>query len=601
MVTNPIGIYIPVSEVFPGVQSDFETFKALLRSLSLTETLFWCARLNLVISDPSEHDHIKKQQFAVNKFLTADEIGAVNDFVRRQGDIRKVTIFFRGQILELVRWVTLWCEDQPGDGTTFEDEEVRRDFAKAAFIASDVWAQRVFGDRFSLDDGVEKARRRGLGSIRKSIEAISTGSDLVRTLGRGWALFSEYFPKRYTAFEREFKAVAGLSVKEYYICLCGIINSFMDPKRNSGIFDSTTLGKSTPYAAVLSSYLSLESQTADHLRDALWSGVPEHIKDFDDAPPYDYRPLREKPILMARDGRAIIIDPVFYSEKSSVGPLFYLVRETSSEKANHIFGAFGHAFEEYSCDILRRMFPQTTGVLSKRLECNSVIQESHRAQSQIEIDASLDDVVEIIIFEMKAVWLREDEILVDEHEKFLEHLRKKYGVTSRGHGDRKVKGVGQLAMIISILASEDFATYNDTLTEAQLVYPVLVVHDPFLRAPVYGYFLASEFKACLAPDAKYTVGNFRKGHLRIVPLIIMTIEDLENLETSVEHFALRDLLSDYSRECSDRLSSLHNFIASSHYRKKIYHSRSIASNALEILKETQEAVFPSVGITSVGG
>jgi hypothetical protein len=594
MPTNPIGVYIPVSEVFPEIQSDFTTFKALLEPLSLTDTLFWCARLNLVISDPSEQSHVAKQQFAINQFLTKDKVEAINRFGQRHGDINKVTVFFRGQLLELVRWVALFCKDQPEDGTTFEDEEVRRNFSKAALIASDVWAQRVFGDRFSLNGGVGTGRKRALGSIRKSLEATSTASDLTKTLGRGWSLFTQYFPKSYKAFEKEFEAATGLSVKEYYICLCGVITNFMNPKNNSGIFNSATLGKSTPYEDILARYLAIESRSVDELRDLLWTHGAQEINDFIDAPPYDYRPLRENPIISARDGRAIIIDPVFYSEKASVGPLFHLLNMNLSEdNANEIFGAFGNAFEKYSCDILKRMFPETSGALYKRLECNIPIEGGSQSQGQIEIDACLDDVVEVVLFEMKAVWLREDEILANEYKSFLEHLRKKYGVTSGGNRDRKIKGVGQLARIISALASEEFASYSDRFTEAQLIYPVMVVHDPFLGAPVYGSFLASEFKACLSPDGEYPSGELRKGHLRIAPLVIMTIEDLENLETSIEHFGLRDLLADYSRKCSDRLSSLHNFIAFSKYGENMYHSRSVASRALQLLKETQEAVFPS--------
>jgi hypothetical protein len=37
---NPVGIFVPVSEIFKDTESDFEVFKDLLRSLSLTDTLF---------------------------------------------------------------------------------------------------------------------------------------------------------------------------------------------------------------------------------------------------------------------------------------------------------------------------------------------------------------------------------------------------------------------------------------------------------------------------------------------------------------------------------------------------------------------------------
>ena len=44
---------------------------------------------------------------------------------------------------------------------------------------------------------------------------------------------------------------------------------------------------------------------------------------------------------------------------------------------------------------------------------------------QAEIDACLNDMQEIVIFEMKAAWLREDEILSDDYTNYLNQLRKK--------------------------------------------------------------------------------------------------------------------------------------------------------------------------------
>ncbi|MBC8263560.1 MAG: hypothetical protein H8E47_05490 [Anaerolineales bacterium] len=588
MTPDQIGVYTPVSEIFPDVQSDFETFKSLLHGLSRTDTLFWCARLNLVISHSSDVDHLTRQQFGLNQFLMAEEINAVNDFARRHGGPQRV-MFFRGQLLELLRWVVLYCHDHPGDGMTFENPEVRRRFAQAALLASDIWAKRVFENKFSLDGGVDIARERALGPIRKSIEATSSAPDLSKSLGRGWTLFRDYFPRYYQCFEEEFRSSTGLSVEEYYICLGAMITNFMNPRIGAGIFDSNLLGESTPYRGVLQKYITLESQTADELRDALWGQVKRDANNDQDAPPYDYRALREKPILRAGDGRAIILDPVFYSEKASIGPLFLLTKKKSGDEANEIFGAFGNAFESYACDILKRMFPDISGVLTKRLSCN--IHGTDQAGNEIEIDACLNDVTEIVLFEMKAVWIREDEILTEDYERYLQHLRKKYGVARGASRDRRSKGVGQIARTIRLLASREWLGQNKEFSETQLIYPVLVVHDPFLAAPVYGNSLASEFKTLLTPDAELRSGELKKGQIRIAPLIVMTVENLEDLETSIEHFGFRDLLADYTRSCPDRLMSLHNFIAFSEYGQQMRHNRSIAAKGLELLGKSQEAIF----------
>jgi hypothetical protein len=295
MSIEQVGIFLPVSEVFPDTESDFETFKSLLCNLSRTDAIFWCARINLIISDP-EADHITKQQAGLSQFFTPEEINKVNDFCRKNGGAQRITVFFRGQLLELVRWIILYSNDFPEDGTTFENPEIRHNFAKAALIASDIWSKRVFGgSRFSLDGGQTIARKRALGAIRKSIEATSRTPFLVQSLGRGWALFSRYFSKYYKSFYNEFYSATQLSVEEYYICVSAIAMNFMNPKINSGLFNIHQL-TALPYGSIIKKYLNLECQTAEELKIALWGNITD-ISDNLFLSDFNYLPIRQKPIL----------------------------------------------------------------------------------------------------------------------------------------------------------------------------------------------------------------------------------------------------------------------------------------------------------------
>src|SRR6267142_2606929 len=70
-----------------------------------------------------------------------------------------------------------------------------------------------------------------------------------------------------------------------------------------------------------------------------------------------------------------------------------------------------------------------------------------------------------------------------------------------------------------------------------VIYPVLVVHDTRLDAPALGHFLENDFRSLL--------GTVPPGK-RVAPLTVMTIQDLENLERSVESFSFVKLLEDYS-------------------------------------------------------
>jgi hypothetical protein len=583
MAPESIKIFLPVSEIFPQLESNLETFVSLLRELSSTDALFWCARLNLVICQP-EVEHLTKQQFGLNQFLTIDEIEKINDFARSENkDAHSIVVFFRGQLLELIRWIILCSDDHPNDGLTFEDSETRRKFAQAALIASDIWSNRVFENRFSLDGGVTIARERSLGAIRKSLEATQTVPDLSKSLGRGWILFKDYFPKNYKDFEDEFRNLTQLSIEEYYICLTSIMINFMNPTVGAGIFNANELGEGTPFRDVLQKYIHLESQTADELKDALW-GEYKYEEDGLNIPEYDYLPLRKKPVLRSSDGRAIILDPIFYSEKASVGPLFLL----PSGKRQKAFTSFGKAFESYTCDMLKRMFPDLSISSNKRLSCN--IEGTDIDGNKLEIDACLNDITEIVLFEIKTGFIREDKILADNYEDYLRHLSQKYVWSDRDKG----VGVGQLARTVSILASEKWLGPSQEFDKVQLVYPVLLVQDSLFAVPVYGNFFAQEFKKLLEPDSELQSGILIKGQLQIAPLIVMTIDDLENLETSIQHFGFRDLLSDYSQNYPDRLEPLHNFIAFSDYKQHLFHNKKISATSLGLIDKAKKAIFPTV-------
>ncbi len=118
---SQVGVYVPVFAIFPDCKNDIETFESLLAGLSRTDTLFWCARLNLVLSTTLDVDTIEGQKFGVKQFFTPREIKAISEFIKNNGGPKRVKVFFRGQLLELFRWVVLHCIDQPGDGSSYED------------------------------------------------------------------------------------------------------------------------------------------------------------------------------------------------------------------------------------------------------------------------------------------------------------------------------------------------------------------------------------------------------------------------------------------------------------------------------------------------
>ena len=285
------------------------------------------------------------------------------------------------------------------------------------------------------------------------------------------------------------------------------------------------------------------------------------------------------------------MDPVFYTEKATVGPLFVLTAGLANNKSNQIFGAFGSCFEIYVNKIFERMYPDATGLLAKRFTKN--VRGKDRAGNEIEIaDGYLEDVSEAALFETKAVWIRNAVILDDNHEFYLDHLKERYGQDPRG--EERAKGYAQLARAISNIARGEWTAANPDFGSLKKIYPILLVHDSLLDTPVICNFLNTEFKKLLEPDEVLSSGILRKGRLLVAPLIIMTVDELEALEISVQHFRLIDLFRDYTVSCHDRIISLHNFIAATEpYKSKMYANPALASKAAELLEETRQKLFPS--------
>ena len=88
------GIYVPVSEIFPGVVADFQTFRQVVSRLSRTDTVSWWARLNLVLSNPKE-DRKAAQDWSIGRFFDASQSIAVNAFARKHGGAERVGVLER--------------------------------------------------------------------------------------------------------------------------------------------------------------------------------------------------------------------------------------------------------------------------------------------------------------------------------------------------------------------------------------------------------------------------------------------------------------------------------------------------------------------------
>ena len=587
---NPVGVYVPYDAVFSDGPVTFDYFKKVVKSLSRTDTLFWCARLNLIIADPRV-DEKTKQQHCLDLFFAPQQIQALNKFAKAHGGSDHIVVVHRGTLLELIRWVCRLCSDLPDDRETFNKPEVHEAFARVLLMASELWGKRVYGDSAFNGASIDEKRRNALALIRQSMMETRCHPhqfEAIENLARGAKLFGEILPNFYPDFLEEFLRRTGFNLDDYYLCLCAIMAQYMNAgaksgvggKTESGIFTLKNIRDPAPHMEELfRKFLALQSATPEELTAAFWPGKQEESIGFECK--YSLKSVRERPILRAADGRMIILDPVCFAETATVGPLFHVLSQANQ---NRLFAAFGDAFEAYVGNILRQVYPDPGSHLAKRFY--SDVREAKNNGIQV-ADFIIDDVTDIVVIEAKAVWIKDEKMSQDDPKMFVEHLRVKYG------GEDRDKGYKQLARSVRKISAQEWQPEGIDLTRSKRVFPVLLVHDALLDAPVSGYFLAEEFSQQLQPDSLDSGEWMVKGRFRVAPLIVMTIDDLECLESSLSGFTLVDLLKAYSTTTPDRLVSLHNFLAANSEQFPLIHNKSLASGCMTILDECKRRVFPT--------
>jgi hypothetical protein len=248
---------------------------------------------------------------------------------------------------------------------------------------------------------------------------------------------------------------------------------------------------------------------------------------------------------------------------------------------NRVFGAFGEAFERYVDDTLGRMHP--SGGMAERVWFGA--KGKTAGGDEFEVDALMvepigDDLAAIVV-ETKAVFLREEAILDDVAESFVAELRRRYGKDPGGK--ERDKGVAQLARIVRAIVDRVWVGETRELAEARAILPVLLTHDARMDSPGVCWLLNEDFADLL--------GEVPRGW-RVAPLILLTIEDLENLESSVGQFTLAELLRDYHRDSPDRMVSFRRFLIGSKYQALIKPSGHIMSQSNEQMEAVARTLFP---------
>jgi len=194
-----IRVLLPLAAVYPDTPRSVKSFRAVLKDLSRTDTLFSIARLNTIVSKPALSSpvdgqrRVDEQRRALAFLALGQETRTkIDNFAEGHEGAGKVIVICRGQLLELLRWVTLFCKDHTDDGVTFENENKREKLFQAILLASEIWSRRVYANINSAASNDLHSEAYKLALIRRS----QTENDLTLpwpiAFGRGWELFHSH-------------------------------------------------------------------------------------------------------------------------------------------------------------------------------------------------------------------------------------------------------------------------------------------------------------------------------------------------------------------------------------------------------------------------
>lgn len=567
--------YVELEDLFPGRECSIAYLSECLGALPLDLVLEMCARANQIASGPSDLSLLDRQRKLASGILSQEALGNLKSATLRGEPEapKKAILFFRTQLLELVRWALLLCDAPPLGRPWNQDEKDL--FIQAALICSSLTESTMRS--VLADAGVDDLVDFAMVFFRGALSASLSGVDAWRVVGRGCELFLKYLPKHYPEFESDFEHATALSVMEYLTAAGTLVALHLQSEDEGILSDAVTLGRGTDYERQYAAYQSLQICTADELRTQLW---PQRIlpSGTDDIQPLNLRPFREKPIIALQDGRGAIFDPILLADSVSIGPLF---RVLGNREPNEVFGKFGDAFEEYAGDVLSRVFPS-----GERLhQCfHRDVPYKDVDGRDAQLDVCLDYVNQLVLIEAKGIFLPDKYVIECDEAAYKNALANRYLL-----GDRPV-GVGQLARVIRALSQHTWSGPSPN-SEVQLIYPVLLVHDRLLQDPLSTKHLAGLLISELGATRVRGSWQWEYNGIRFAPLTISTIDDLENLEHS-HGIDILSLLRSYSADVPERNGSLHDYIASTErFRDELRINQTLAKAATEFLADCTSRVF----------
>ncbi len=242
----------------------------------------------------------------------------------------------------------------------------------------------------------------------------------------------------------------------------------------------------------------------------------------------EFRLWRRAPLVQISENQILCVDFYFLLEKLQTG-VFWIMRDQLEKQhqgdGQKIIALWGDIFEDYVASIIKRGIDDQT----PRVEKYIIAPKYDQRQEEECTDVAICGSDTLVLLECKAPILRADTKFSGDFDELYAELKDKI---IEGENSEKPKGIKQLCNAIqSLFHTEETQRQSIEgidISQIKKIYPVLILSDRIFSVLCMNWFLNSEFQRLLTDI-------HQMENLDIMPLTVLTIEDLESLEPYLSH------------------------------------------------------------------
>ena len=508
---------------YPDSEKDLSQ---ILRTLNHTKTLIALARINLLLQ--SRENFFISERCLQKNFCSPILLNAIN--VSRE--LSRNIIFNRESTLRLLD-KSARISDPHSPRAPDATYNARYDLAKCYLIANGL----LEGEHPNFGaDLTEEERNALLAALIPGFEYridSSPGPHIKYSLVRSKELLEglqvEGLQGTSSTFDvnATFSQATGLSLQDYQYLILSILSVSLSFSLEDILDGSEIFVDTQPSPDLVPLYDRLLQHTCIPI-DELASEV-----EITPSLPNEFLLLRKYPLIKIDENRIMCIDIGFLLEKLETGVFWIIHGQLNSEESGRgkkIIDLRGQVFEDYTASIMKRALSETEACAERYILRPRYDQKEQAECTDIAVLG--DDT--LILLECKAP-------LLSAKTKFSGNFCNLYD----GIKPNAIKGVEQLWTAIQNLGHTNTTQRRRVegidISQVRKIYPVLVLSDRMFSFPFMNRFLDSEFK-------RLVTCNDLKEHLEIMPLTVLTIEDLESLEPYLSDTPFHAHLDDWIKQ-----------------------------------------------------